>query len=46
MYFTAQNYIIVVVTAGYFILGRLLYLAFSDNLGLLSMPHPGMGYLV
>ena len=25
----------------YFILSRLLYLAFPANLGLLSMPHPG-----
>ena len=30
----------------YFILSRLLYLAFSANLGLLCMPHPGMGPLV
>ena len=29
-----------------FILNRLLYLAFSVNLGLLCMPHPGMGPLV
>ena len=29
-----------------FILSRLLYLAFSSNLGLLCMPHPGMGPLV
>ena len=27
-------------------LSRLLYLAFSANLGLLCMPHPGMGPLV
>ena len=27
----------------YFILSRLLYLAYSANLGLLCMPHPGMG---
>ena len=30
----------------YFILSRLLYLAFSANLGLLCMLHPGMGRLV
>ena len=30
----------------YFILSRLLYLAFSANLGLLCMPHPYMGSLV
>ena len=30
----------------YFILSRLLYLAFSANLGLLCMPHPGIGSLV
>ena len=30
----------------YFILSRLLYIAFSANLGLLCMPHPGMGPLV
>ena len=30
----------------YFNLSRLLYLAFSANLGLLCMPHPGMGPLV
>ena len=30
----------------YFILSRLLYLALSANLGLLCMPHPGMGPLV
>ena len=29
----------------HFILSRLLYLAFSANLGLLCMPHPGMGPL-
>ena len=31
------------VVVVYFILSRLLYLAFSANLGLLCMPHPGMG---
>ena len=36
----------VVVVAVYFILSRLLYLAFSANLGLLCMSHPGMGPLV
>ena len=35
----------VVVVVVYFILSRLLYLAFSANLGLLCMPHPGMGPL-
>ena len=37
-----SNWLVVV----YFILSRLLYLAFSANLGLLCMPHPGMGPLV
>ena len=37
---------VVVVVVVYFILSRLLYLAFSANLGLLCMPHPGMGLLV
>ena len=32
--------------AVYYILSRLLYLAFSANLGLLCMPYPGMGPLV
>ena len=36
----------VVVVVVYFILSRLVYLAFSANLGLLCMPHPGMGPLV
>ena len=35
-----------IVVVAYFILSRLLYLAFSANLGLLCMPHPGMGPLV
>ena len=30
----------------YFILSRLLYLAYSAYLGLLCMPYPGMGPLV
>ena len=34
------------VVVAYFILSRLLYLAYSVNLGLLCMPHPGMGTLV
>ena len=38
------KYVVVVVL--YFILSSLLYLAFSANLGLLCMPHPGMGPLV
>ena len=33
-------------TLFYFILSRLLHLAFSANLGLLCMPHPCMGPLV
>jgi len=34
----------VVVVVAYFSLSRLLYLAYSANLGLLCMlPHPGMG---
>ena len=37
---------VVVVVVVYFILSRLLYLALSANLGLLCMPHPGMGPLV
>ena len=37
---------VVVVVVVYFILSRLLFLAFSANLGLLCMPHPGMGPLV
>ena len=40
---TTAAFVVVVV---YFILSRLLYLAFSANLGLLCMPHPGMGPLV
>ena len=35
-----------VVVAVNLILSRLLYLAFSANLGQLCMPHPGMGPLV
>ena len=38
--------VVVVVVVVYFILSRLLYLAFSANFGLLCMPHPGMGPLV
>ena len=38
--------VVVVVAVVYFILSRLLYLAYSANLGLLCMPHPGMGPLV
>ena len=37
-----HSYVVVV----YSILSRLLFLAFSANLGLLCMPHPGMGPLV
>ena len=36
---------VVVVVVVEFILSRLLYLDFSANLGLLCMPHPGMGPL-
>ena len=38
--------LVVIVVVVYSILSRLLYLAFSANLGLLSMPHSGMGPLV
>ena len=38
--------IVVVAVVVYFVLSRLLYLAFSANLGLLFMSHPGMGALV
>ena len=37
---------IVAVVVVYFLLSRLLYLAYSANFGLLCMPHPGMGPLV
>ena len=37
---------VVVVVVVHFILSRLLFLAFSANLGLLCMPHPGMGSLI
>ena len=36
---------VVVVVVVYVVLSRLLYLAFSANLGLLCMPYPGMGPL-
>ena len=35
--------VFLVVVVVYFVLSRLLYLAYSANLGLLCMPHPGMG---
>ena len=38
--------IVVVVVVVYFILSRLVSLAYSANLGLLCMPHPGMAPLV
>ena len=38
-----MKYSFVVVVVVYFILSRMLYLAYSANLGLLWMPHPGMG---
>ena len=41
-----HDLLVVVVVVVYFILSRLLFLAFSANLGLLCMPHPGMGPLV
>ena len=37
-----STFVVVVV---YFLLSMLLYLASSANLGLLCMPHPGMGPL-
>ena len=39
-------FVVVIVVVVYFILSRLLYLAFPANLGLLCMPHPSMGPLV
>ena len=42
LYIFLVTFVIVV----YFILRRLLYLAYSANLGLLCMPHPVMGPLV
>ena len=41
----AGRVVVVCCLLFYFILSRLLYLAFSANLGLLCMPHPGMGPL-
>ena len=38
----SKTFVVVV----YFILSGLLYVAFSANLGLLCMPHPGMGPIV
>ena len=46
MTFTTLVFLMVVVVVVYFILSRLLYVALSANLGLLCMPHPGMGPLV
>ena len=43
--FKTTFYIFVVIVV-YFILRRLLYPAFSANLGLICMLHPGMGPLV
>ena len=40
------NLLLLLFVVVYFILSRLLYLAHSANLGLLCMPHPGMGPLV
>ena len=44
--YTGTDGTVVVIVVVYFILSRLLYLALSANLGLLCMPHPGMGPLV
>ena len=41
IFFRHKEFVVV-----YFILSRLLYLAYSANLGLPCMPHPGMGPLV
>ncbi len=43
---TILEVIVVVVVAVVVFLCRLLFLAFSANLNLLYMPHPGMGPLV
>ena len=43
---TKQHFFVFVVVVVYFILSRLLYLAYSVNLGLLCMSYPGMGPLV
>ena len=40
------SFVVAVVVVVYFILSRLLYLAYSATLGLLCMPHPGMEPLV
>ena len=49
-YFKCHNIragvVVVAVVVVYFILSRLLYLAFSANLCLPCMPHPGMRPLV
>jgi len=42
----SERSLVVVVVVAYYILSRLLYLAYSANLGLLCTPHPGMGPLV
>ena len=44
--FDMQLLLFIAVVFVYFILSRLLFLAVSANLGLLCMPHPGMGSLV
>ena len=41
-----KKIIVVAVAVVYPTLTRLIYLAFSGNLDLLYIPHPGMGYLV
>ena len=46
LYGNIHCFVVVVVVVVYFIVSRLLYLAFSANLGLLCMPHPGKGPLV
>ena len=42
----SSDVVVVVVVVVYFILSRLLYVAFSANLGLLCLPHPGRRPLV
>jgi len=41
-----STFAVVVDVAVYFILSRLLFLAFSANLDVLYMPHPGMEPLI
>ena len=46
LYLPLKENVFFVVVVVYFILSRLLYLAYSANLGPICMPHPGMGPLV